>query len=405
MAEPPALQTILDAERRRDARSLALIRLCGSVLWLAMILAVAAWAPEGAGAEAARVPVATYAAVALLFWIWLQRGGDRSPIAPTAPAWIDLPLIWWVQTRVVTEAADPLALVTMTCAIYALFIIPSPGGRSPVMPLLLAAEGCVLCLWLVLEVGTTDAGIAPGIVLFFGIAGLAGVGVGRRPVALARQYADAQQLRRFFSPAVAERIEAGDLDRPESREITVLFSDIRGFTAAADRLSAEQVVALLDEYLEQMVAVVFRHGGTLDKFLGDGIMAYFGAPLPREDHALAAVQCAQQMLQALEALNARRVGRGEPPLRIGIGLHTGPAVVGPIGPPGRQEFTAIGDTVNVASRIEALTKEHQVPLLVSAATVQRCGDAFAWEQVTVAPLRGKPEPLAVHRPVSAGGTG
>jgi len=209
--------------------------------------------------------------------------------------------------------------------------------------------------------------------LLVAFAGIASAAVERETAAelLTRAARVRENFERYFTPQIAERIasttslvEPGGTRMP----VVVLFSDIRGFTAIAESLPPMQMANQLNEYFSAMVECVFRHGGALDKFIGDAIMAYWGAPEARDDDADCAVAAAFDMQASLAALNARWRAQGRPELHAGIGIHQGDAFVGNIGSPRRLEFTLIGDTVNVASRLCSLAQAGEV--LVSESIVE-----------------------------------
>jgi adenylate cyclase len=198
------------------------------------------------------------------------------------------------------------------------------------------------------------------------------------------------RLHRYFSPAVAAHLESTDPANlgGQSQIVTVLFSDLRGFTSMSEQLQSAEVVEQLNAYLSVMVETIFEHGGTLDKFMGDGIMAYFGAPIIQDDHADRAVRCGMAMMEALDTLNQDREAHGLPALKMGVGIHTGEATLGTIGSPMRREYTAIGDTVNVASRLESMTKAAGVPMLVSETTQAALADTYSFVRTETAQIRG-----------------
>ena len=206
------------------------------------------------------------------------------------------------------------------------------------------------------------------------------------------------QLSRYFSPDVAKVIRDDALEGAQAREqdIIVLFSDIAGFTRMCAGLSATQALAMLSEYQERMVAAIFQAGGTLDKFIGDGIMATFGTPRPQDDAADRALAAARGMNAALAALNEERAKRGEAPLAHRIGIHAGRAVVGNIGTTERREFGVIGDTVNVAARIEQACKKTGRTAMLSAAVRSRLKSPADLEPVGPVMLDGQPAPIELY---------
>jgi adenylate cyclase len=212
-----------------------------------------------------------------------------------------------------------------------------------------------------------------------------------------------QMFSRFVNPHVVQELVAhGGLSRAgESRQITILFSDIRGFTTLSEKRTPQQVVELLNRYFTLQVEVVFRHGGSLDKFIGDCIMAFWGAPLDDPEHARHAVEAALEMAEVLQQFK-RELGEADADFDVGIGIHSGAAVVGLIGSEQRREYTAIGDTVNLGSRIEGLTKGVS-RILVSRETKEACGGAFEFQSFGSFKVKGREQEVELFAPIVKGG--
>ncbi len=215
---------------------------------------------------------------------------------------------------------------------------------------------------------------------------------------LEREAVTRERFRRLLSPAIADLVLSGKVEVKKSgelRETTILFADIRGFTSMSESRSAKEVVDMLNEYFERMVRIIFEFEGTLDKFIGDEIMAIFGAPVSHGDDAYRAVRAALAMQQELRRFNEERSNRGEAPVHVGIGINTGEVVAGYIGSSQALEYTVIGDAVNTGSRLCSLARAGQV--LVSEPTLRQLGDRFEVEAMPPTPVKGKSLPLRSYR--------
>ena len=213
-----------------------------------------------------------------------------------------------------------------------------------------------------------------------------------------------KELSKILPPHIVDQIVEGEVDaaevmRTREAQITILFADIVGFTTLSEKLSAPEVTALLNDIFERLTEVIFENGGTLDKYNGDEIVAFFGAPRPQEDHAARAVRTCLGMQEALAEFNDER-DPDDPPVRMRIGVNTGAVTVGGIGHPRRLDYTAIGDTVNTAKRLESAACTPG-EVVISEATRALLDDGFECEALEPVPLKGKEREVIPYRVHSA----
>jgi adenylate cyclase len=222
----------------------------------------------------------------------------------------------------------------------------------------------------------------------------------------------AKKIRAMFSSYVTERIVNELIRNPgmaklggERREVTVLFSDVVGFTSFSEKHSPEEVVAILNEYLGAMTDIIFKWEGTLDKFVGDAIVAFWGAPMKQENHAELAVRCALDMVRRLERLQRKWKVEGKPVLDSGIGINTGEVLVGNIGAEGKKmDYTVIGDHVNLGSRVEGLTRKYKTHILITEFTLEKIKEAIQSghlyrlevKGLEKAVVKGKEKPVEIY---------
>jgi len=205
-------------------------------------------------------------------------------------------------------------------------------------------------------------------------------------------------MARYMDASIADQLMStgADLLGGQAITATVLFSDIRGFTTVTERLGAAATVSLLNEYFTLMVECIQEHGGMLDKFIGDAIMAGFGVPVAHEDDEDRAVRAAIRMIRILTEWNASRTAEGKPPVHIGVGLNTDSLIAGNIGSPKRMDFTMIGDGVNLASRLESACKNYGTQILVSDNTFRKLRGTYRSRVIDKVIVKGKTQPVAVH---------
>jgi adenylate cyclase len=328
------------------------------------------------------------------FWTPVSRGGQRmagveihanvaatllsTQFLRTSPLWLQIGL------SIVLALAIAFVAVSLGVAWASL-------STAVVLGAVAAAS-----VWVLYAFGIEVPLVTP---LLAGIVAFGTVVAWRVSVEQRRARALLRALAAVVPPSVAqqiarapERVRLGG----ERRTISVLFTDLRGFTAFSETVSPEVLSGVMSEYLAAMTVVVFEHGGTLDKFIGDAVMAFWNAPLDDPHHAQHACETALAMQARLEVLNVGWAARGLPAQRMRLGLHTGPASVGNLGTPRRFAYTALGDTVNLAARLEPLNNEYGTDACVSLATLDAAGSAFLIRFLDRVTVIGRSMPVEVY---------
>lgn len=404
------LSQALREERRDNALRLNRLRLAGVGAFILSVVALQLFSEESDW-EKMLVGIGIYFLIAVA----LAWGGLRSELflrfSQFAIPVFDMPMVFLIQWINMQEAMavgqDPRPFSEFSIGLFVCLLMLSAftlRARNIIVSL-----GIAILLVQLLQGAagvTLDGRIFSTIVLSLAawICAYAGKNRVRLVESVARANTRRLRLQRYFSPGVGEMLEQWDEDELANGrecELSILFVDIRGFTTLSEAMPSREVVELLNAYHSRMVEAIFRNGGTLDKYLGDGLVAYFNAPVDQEDHALRAMNCAFDMEAELEELNQSRAKEGKSTLKMGVGLHTGRAIVGDIGAPHRREFTAIGSAVNIASRIEGLTKEFGRPIVVTGAT-RALIEGGEWENLGEKLVRGSSRAIQLFAPLKTG---
>jgi adenylate cyclase len=295
---------------------------------------------------------------------------------------------------------NPLREVPRWISTLVAVLVAIAGSALVVRLQAVRALVAAVLLWIVLAAGqyaafvvwdTWARGMAISLALVLGY----GATVIERYV---REQREKRRLARFFSPDVLEHV-VRDRDATLSssrRLVTIFFSDIRGFTSISEKLQPEQVAEMLKEYLSEMTEVVFRHGGTVDKYIGDCVMALYNVPFADPDHAVNAIRTALEFQERTLAVSRTWEARVGVTIRNGVGINTGEAVVGTLGSRQRLEYTAIGDAVNLAARLESITKDYGASIIISEFTYEYVKGRFLTRELGAVTVKGKTQPVRIY---------
>jgi len=400
------LAEALRAVRRENTMRIHRIRTVGSGAFLVVALLLVNVFDQGEAWEHRLPAVAIYFATALVLLLAATSIQRIRRLSRFAVPVLDIPMVFAIQAQalLLPGCENPAQVAEFSLAIFVCLVLLS-AFTLDLRQICVALVMSAVAHQVLQSIAGSGLPARISSLVIFGLVAWICIFAGRNRIELVtrvtRSNARRARLQRYFSPGVAKLLEGHDeevLSQGTECELTVVFTDIRGFTKLSERMPGQEVVCLLNLYHNRMVDAVFSHGGTLDKYLGDGLMIYFNAPIGQPDHARRAVMCALEMVERLNALNTERSWKGIQELRMGVGIHTGRAILGDIGAPHRREFTAIGDAVNVAARLEQLTKELPHDVLVSGTTTDLVRDDFMWSKVGRVPVRGREEPVDLFVP-------
>ncbi|WPB75436.1 adenylate/guanylate cyclase domain-containing protein [Archangium violaceum] len=334
--------------------------------------------------------------ITLILHLQKKPNLGRARWMPVLTTLLDCGFFGFVAWRGASSSGDfNPQMLAASCAVVLAFSVARYSWLHVVLSTVTSSATFALVCWVMGAFSISKVSFVVGCYIALGmLIGWANTAVSSMFLGLRRR----DNLSRFLPRQVVERVlQTGDGTlEPVQREVTILFSDIRDFTTLSETLPPRAVLGLLDDYFGHMGQIVMGHGGIVNKFLGDGMLACWGVPDGDAHHAVHAMQAALDMRKKLEELNAWRAQRGEPALRVGIGLHTGVVAAGMLGGAEQHEYTVIGDAVNLASRVEGLTKALGVDILVSESTWKAGQGRFRGERRSEERVKGRKEAVVVY---------